>query len=310
MEDKVVNSEERVWAALSHGSALLFFFGPILPVVVWFTQRKKSAYAAFHALQAMAYQVLFFWLWMTVMPVLMFCFLIAAIPISASSFEHSSNPEVFGMLFSFAMWGLIFIAFGLYALIGIIGAIFSLTGREFRYPVFGSQLARFLGYSPATASLLDEDKEDRVVAAVGHSTAILLLWGIVVPLMAWITQKERSVRLKFQALQATIYQGLGTLAYFVFMAIYMFFIFGTMAVFTLGSSPNNSQFNPLAGLLFFVPFLCFMFVFLILGPLYQLFAFIASVKVLRGGEYKYPILGKIIFRRLGLDQPVQADVAK
>ncbi len=310
MEGKVVNSEERVWAALAHGSALLFFFGPILPVVVWFTQRKKSAYAAFHALQAMVYQILFFWLWVAVVPILMFCFLIVAIPISASSFEHSNNPEVLGMLFPFATWGILFAVFGLYVLIGIIGAIFSLTGREFRYPLFGSQLARFLGYSAATESMLDEDKEDRLVAAVGHSTAILLLWGIVVPLIVWITQKERSGRLKFQALQATIYQGLGMLAYFVFMAVYMFFIFGTMAVFMLSSSSNNSQLNPIVGLLFFVPFLLFMFVFLILGPLYQLFAFIASIKVLRGKDYKYPILGNIIFRRMGLDRQVQPEASK
>ncbi len=59
-------SDDRIWAALAHASALLMFVGPLVPLIICESQRKKSNYAAFQALQAMAYQALFFWVWMLV----------------------------------------------------------------------------------------------------------------------------------------------------------------------------------------------------------------------------------------------------
>ena len=55
------SSEERLWAALAHGSVLLSFLGPLGPLGIWLSQRCKSAYVRFHALQAMGYQILSFW---------------------------------------------------------------------------------------------------------------------------------------------------------------------------------------------------------------------------------------------------------
>jgi uncharacterized Tic20 family protein len=306
MESKAINSEERIWAALAHGSVFLFFFGPIVPIVVWFSQRKKSAYASFHALQAMAYQILFFWVWMIGAPFLMICFFVGAIPFMALADGRSGNPDLIGPLFPFVIWGLIFILFGLYVVVGLIAAAFSLTGREFRYPLLGTWIANHVGYSRSVDSMLDEEREDHFVAAIGHSTSVLMLWGVIVPLMVWVTQKDRSRFLSFQSLQAMVYQGLGTLAYFLGMAVYMIFIFGIMAA-SLFVGSSSSQMTPIVGLLFFIPLTCFGFVFFILWPLYQLLAFIASIKVLRGRDYQYPFLGKFISRRMERNQSMQAE---
>ena len=52
-----LSQDERIMAALSHATALLPFMGVIAPIVIWVTQKDKSQYVAFQALQAMAYQL-------------------------------------------------------------------------------------------------------------------------------------------------------------------------------------------------------------------------------------------------------------
>ena len=54
------SSDEKILAALAHGSVFLMFLGPVVPVILWVTQRKKSNYVSFHALQAMGYQAFYF----------------------------------------------------------------------------------------------------------------------------------------------------------------------------------------------------------------------------------------------------------
>ncbi|MCX6035630.1 MAG: DUF4870 domain-containing protein [Chloroflexi bacterium] len=54
------SSDERTWAALAHGCALLVLAGGvggiIAALVIWLTQKEKSAWAAFHALQSLVFQ--------------------------------------------------------------------------------------------------------------------------------------------------------------------------------------------------------------------------------------------------------------
>ena len=54
------SSDERTWAALAHGSALLNaatgMGGVIAAALIWLTQKEKSAWVAFHGLQSLAFQ--------------------------------------------------------------------------------------------------------------------------------------------------------------------------------------------------------------------------------------------------------------
>ena len=57
--------DERVLAALAHGSILLGFFtsgigGMVAALVSWLAERGKSAYASAQALQALVFQVITF----------------------------------------------------------------------------------------------------------------------------------------------------------------------------------------------------------------------------------------------------------
>lgn len=49
--------DERIMAALSHLAIVLPFMGVIAPTVIWVTQKDKSRFVAFQALQALVYQL-------------------------------------------------------------------------------------------------------------------------------------------------------------------------------------------------------------------------------------------------------------
>nr|NIV37945.1 DUF4870 domain-containing protein [Anaerolineae bacterium] len=64
-EQLAPTQDERVLAGLAHGSILLGLFtsgvgGIIAALVIWATQKEKSAYAAAQALQSMVYQAVTF----------------------------------------------------------------------------------------------------------------------------------------------------------------------------------------------------------------------------------------------------------
>src|SRR5215510_14127502 len=56
-------TEERVWAVLSHLSAIVLGMGILLPIIGWSEQRRKSNYASFQNLQALGYQSLGYTVW-------------------------------------------------------------------------------------------------------------------------------------------------------------------------------------------------------------------------------------------------------
>ncbi len=62
-ESMTPTQDERVMAALAHISAILPFMGVTPPIVIWVTQKGKSKYVAFQALQALAYQLSMIVVW-------------------------------------------------------------------------------------------------------------------------------------------------------------------------------------------------------------------------------------------------------
>jgi len=300
MQSNQPTSDERLMAALAHGSVLLSFLGPIGPILIWISQRRKSAYASFHALQAMGYQMMFLWIGMAIGVAVAILWACLMIPLIASMEVNSSASEFTPLLFEGIFLLLMFTIWGIYFVGGILGAVRCLLKKDFRYPFLGKRLGSFLDYAPDAASPMDETKEDRWVAAMSHASAILLMWGLVSPLAVWITQKDRSPYLRFQALQATVYQVLALLAYFGFMAVYFFSMIALFLALPLTSSggyrPGNESLIFL--LIFGIVILVVWAVILLAVPTYHLFAMIAGIQILKGKDYHYPILGKQIERFL------------
>jgi len=202
------------------------------------------------------------------------------------------------MLGIFGLWGIFFLA-------GIIGAIFCMINRDFSYPFIGRWLKGKL-FGAQITEVEMEEREDNWVSGVCHATAILQIWGVITPFIVWFSQKGRSAKLRLQALQAFFYQLIAAVTYIMVSVfgglLYFIGIFG-MLVFGVASngSGNDAHVPPVFGILIFLFFggmMLFFLIFMIAVPLYYLLAAVASVRTIRGHDFKYPILGKIIARRI------------
>jgi uncharacterized Tic20 family protein len=144
-EEVTVSQDERMIAALAHGSVLLGvptngIGGVAAALVIWLTQRDRSPYVAFQTLQALVYQVA-----VLVATMLLFgcwgIFWILIVTPSVILAPSSAAPPP-------GFWiGLVSLAcplslFGILVLYGIWGAIRMLGGHDFRYLLIGDWLRR------------------------------------------------------------------------------------------------------------------------------------------------------------------------
>lgn len=143
--ERITSSDERTLAGLAHASIVLGLFtngvgGILAALVIWLTQREKSAYVAAQALQALVYQVLVLavtmaawccWgaLWMAMIFVPLFA--------DPAAFEASPPATLWAGLFlmvvPLAIWAVTI-------LYGLWGAARCLGGHDFEYAIVGSWL--------------------------------------------------------------------------------------------------------------------------------------------------------------------------
>ena len=147
------NQNDRIMAALAHISALLPFMGVIAPIIIWVTQKDKSEYIAFQALQAVAYQLIMILAWFVGMGCYMLSFfsMFLTIPFAGDGGPVSRGAApvfLIGTLFPFIIFGLIFIGGFLFVIYGIIGAVQVFRGKDFRYIFLGNRLANYLQKNP------------------------------------------------------------------------------------------------------------------------------------------------------------------
>ena len=149
-QQTVPSQNDKIMAALAHISAILPFMGVIAPIIIWVTQKDKSEYVAFQAIQAVAYQLLMILAWFIGMGCYMLSFftIFLGIPFAGSN-GGDLNPSVaplfaLGFVIPFIIFGAIFIGGALFVLYGLIGAIQVFQGKDFRYIIIGNQLANYL----------------------------------------------------------------------------------------------------------------------------------------------------------------------
>jgi len=151
--------DECILAALAHASVILPFWGLIGAIVIWATQREKSRFVGFQALQALVYQLAlivggflgvacymcsFFLIIFLVLPV-------GAYAIGAFATEGAANSDLLGGLLGIVMTTFPFCIMGVLALVGfayvfygLYGAVRVLQGRDFRYAIIGRRLEQYL----------------------------------------------------------------------------------------------------------------------------------------------------------------------
>jgi uncharacterized Tic20 family protein len=292
----ILTSEERVWAVLSHLSALAFGMGIALPVIGWSEQRGKSKFAAFQALQALGYQSLGFTLWLLVELILGIVLMV----ILMFSLSEMGNQVLLNVLFMGLLIVIVLVS-GLYIILPIVVAIQCALGKEIHYPVLGSRLARYLGYSSATDdSPVDEEHEDRWVAAMGHLAVINVFWGMLAPLTAWIVQGKRNTFLMFQSIQTLVFQAVS----FVLLIFATFLLTGGSLIFALSMSAislnSESLSTPsilLGGVVYLATQLCAV-AFFAFVPAFHVLGQWAGYRILKGDDYRYPVIGKLVERQV------------
>ena len=126
--------DKRTLAAVCHASAFLSVSGILFPLVIYFTQKGKSPYVRFHALQALAWQLI-----ACVFNTLAWGCLFATfmVPIFIAASTQNRAVDVFYSAGMMAIWlvGGFILAMGnvVFALYGMAGAVRTYQGNDFRY---------------------------------------------------------------------------------------------------------------------------------------------------------------------------------
>ncbi len=283
-EQASISSEEKFWAVISHLAVFAFGVGMFLPALGWADQRDRSNYASFQTLQALGYQSLGYTLWAIGWLLVM---VVWAIVTAVSMRLGGGQIDSLSAIWAVVLLALCFVLLGLYLLFPLIGGIACARGRDFRYPILGNRLAKYIGYDASTpsASLISEN-EERFVASMGHFCIIFLLWGLFVPLGLWLMRQTRSSFLRFQCVQTTLYQALVTLISFGWIAAFMVSVFLAMSFAAGLKQATGLRLLLVAAFVLVGALLCI--------PLLQILGQWAGLRVLQGRNYHYPVLGRIV----------------
>lgn len=146
--------DERVMAALAHASVILPFWGLIGAIVIWATQKEKSRFVSFQALQVIAYQLVLILFGFLGFGCYMCSFFgtFMLIPLGMFAAESVSEAEgIIGMIlamlttfFPFCVMGLFILAGALFIVYGMYGAARVLQGEDFRYALIGRWLEQYM----------------------------------------------------------------------------------------------------------------------------------------------------------------------
>jgi uncharacterized Tic20 family protein len=304
--------EDRTWAVISHLSALAFGMGIVLPIIGWSDQRRKSNYASFQSLQALGYQSLGFTVWALSWLVIIIAASILLLAMLGSRGGSGQNMDVALRPLMLVIFIVVLGFFALYLLLPMIAAVACVFGNDFRYPIMGDRLARYLGYVPARTTeepvWLIEDHEVRWVAALGHFSVIILLWGMLAPLTALILYGKNSAFLKFQSIQTFVFQIGATLLYFGVMLLYGIGLFSFIAATALTGQPEISSPAGMFGILIFSVTVLFAFLIALLVPVLHIVGQWAGYRVLKGDDYHYPLLGEVVERWLSKQAEARNDI--
>jgi uncharacterized Tic20 family protein len=288
--------EERILAVLAHLAALVHGLGLPLPALLWAEQRKNSRYVAFQTLQAYAFQSLGYTLWALTVLALAVLLLLGVTIMNAIApiGMEAANGLVF--VFSIGVMGL----FMIYNLLTIVAAIACALGRDFRFPLLGGRLAKYISYDPASPDApLSRTHEERFAVAMGHFAVIFPFYGLLGPLGLWMTEGKRSAFLRLHSAQTVAYQAVGSVLYTALHLIPLVLILPFMiAVFSLGAGPAADWINPVTAVMALVG-LCMLAVGVTLGPLYHILGQWAGLQTLLGRDYNYPLFARLVGRWTG-----------
>ena len=137
--------------------------------------------------------------------------------------------------------------------------------------------------------------EERLMAMLSHLS--ILFGGIILPIILWATQKDKSRFIRYHALQSIFFQ----IAYVVLLvllivafALFAIFFGLGLGILTANTTSDPGAF-PILIVLFVVLFYAaiFIFAFALMG-----YSIYLAVKSYQGSYIKIPIIGNIIYQKV------------
>ena len=148
------SQDDRIMAALGHATIIWPVMGIVAPLVIWATQREKSRFVGFQALQVITYQLVLVvggFLGVACYMCSFFLMMFLGLPIGALAAQNMATPDFFGGLlaiiisaFPFCIMGILGLVGLAYVLYGLYGAVRVLQGHDFRYVIIGRRLEQYL----------------------------------------------------------------------------------------------------------------------------------------------------------------------
>jgi uncharacterized Tic20 family protein len=162
-------------------------------------------------------------------------------------------------------------------------------------------------------------QDDKILAALAHGAVIIPTFGMIVSIVIWVTQKDKSPFVRDHALQALAYQIAAILLSLLGVICYFCLFLASMGIVPLGmlvaippditatAEPTLGPGGIVAMLSIFAasfsPF-CFMGVFLVAGLLYILYGLYGALCALQGRDFEYIVIGPWLKRYLAEQREV------
>ena len=132
MNDKT-KSDDKLMSILSHLAILIPNIGILAPIVIWLTQKEKSKFVRYNAIQAIFFQLLFFIL---LMLSIFIGIILMAISIMLANVNSGGEPGTFFWV-SMGIMNLYFPLWFFFSIYAIVAAVKSYRGKIFRYLIIG-----------------------------------------------------------------------------------------------------------------------------------------------------------------------------
>jgi uncharacterized Tic20 family protein len=141
--EKSYSQEERLLAALAHAAIITGMIAPVAGLLIYITQKEKSAYAARQGMQAAIYQLLGLLVMILVWSCWGVFYTISLIPLMANADQYNNAPPP---IFWIGLGSMIcpFIFMALWGLYGLWGTVRAWTGADFRYLLIGQMVDKRL----------------------------------------------------------------------------------------------------------------------------------------------------------------------
>ncbi len=140
--------------------------------------------------------------------------------------------------------------------------------------------------------LPDLTSDEKMLAMLAHLS--IVLGGIILAIILWATQKDKSKFVRFNSLQAIFYH----IAYAVIIVAFVILFALVMIISGVGfgmfKEANNNN-MPVAMIITLILFYAGLFIIIIAGIAYAIYV---AVKSYQGYLIKIPIIGNIIYKKV------------